>query len=59
MKRVIVLLILLAGCHADNRIRTRPTLDYKIPPAKQSEYRLYVMRRLWAEKMIRDYENSQ
>ena len=56
---ILLILILLSGCHTDNRIRTKPTLDYEIDPAKKAEYRLYVMRRLWTEKQLKDYKEKE
>ena len=59
MKRLLVLLILLTGCHTDNRIRVKPIPDFNISPAKQAEYRLYVTRALWAQKQLKDYEEKE
>lgn len=59
MKRLLIIIILLlTSCHTDNRIRIKPTLDYKIAPEKRAEYELYVIRTLWAQKQLRDYETN-
>ena len=60
MKRTLIIFILiLTGCHSDNRVRiSEPIPDFKISPAKQAEYRLYVTRALWAEKQLRDFNET-
>lgn len=59
MKKLIVaLLILAAGCHSDNRIRTKPVLDYKIDPAQKETYRLHFMREIWAETRLKADEKA-
>lgn len=59
MKRLLIIFVIfLAGCHSDNRIRIKPTLEYKIDPAKKEMLRLHVTREMWAQKQLRDYEDE-
>lgn len=55
---LLICIVFLSGCHTDNRIRVKPTLDYKIDPIKKAEYRLYVTRKLWAQDQLRRYETD-
>ncbi len=56
---IVLLVLFFAGCHSDNRARIKPTLDYKIAPAKKEMLRLHITRELWAQKQLRDYEKEQ
>ncbi len=63
MKTVMMLMCLLAvsllaGC-TDNRIRTKPTLDYKIPPARKAELQRHVTRIMYEQRVLRDFEERK
>jgi hypothetical protein len=61
MKKILVILILFCcvGCYNDNRVRIEPVFDYKISPAKQAEYRLYVMRKLYEGYYLNQAESKK
>ena len=57
MKRILLICIaFLVGCHADNRIRTKPALDARY---KNPELRLCMTREMWAQAQLRHYEEKE
>ena len=57
MKRLLLIcIVFLTGCHADNRIRTAPTLDDRY---KNPELRLCMTREMWAQTQLRHYEEKE
>jgi len=60
MKIVLLLLILLAGCHRRHYVHDETYFSrVSISEQKMKEYRLHVMRELWCQKQLRDYEEGQ
>jgi len=58
MKRIaiIIALIILTGCHTDNRVRINPPMEIKLSAEKKAELRIYVMRRLYEQAALREAE---
>ena len=58
MKRIaiIIALIILTGCHTDNRVRINPPMEIKLSAEKKAELRIYVMRRLYEQASLREAE---
>ena len=58
MKRIaiIISLIILTGCHTDNRVRINPPMEIKLSAEKKAELRIYVMRRLYEQAALREAE---
>ena len=58
MKRIaiIITLIILTGCHTDNRVRINPPMEIKLSAEKKAELRIYIMRRLYEQASLREAE---
>ena len=58
MKRIaiIIALIILTGCHTDNRVRINPPMEIKLTAERKAELRIYVMRRLYEQAALREAE---
>ena len=53
---ILILIILLSGCHADNRVRINPPMEIKLSAEKKAELRIYVMRYLYEQASLKEAE---
>ena len=52
----LILLAILTGCHTDNRVRINPPIEIKLSAEKKAELRIYVMRRLYEQAVLKEAE---
>ncbi len=56
MKWLLIIILLVAGCHSDNRVRIKPTVTHsEINP----ELRANIIWNIWAQEELRKHEISQ
>ena len=52
----LILTLLIAGCHTDNRVRIKPKIDLNLTAEKEVELRLYVLWELHAQAVLKESE---
>ena len=52
----LILTLLIAGCHTDNRVRIKPKIDLNLSAEQEAELRLYVLWSLHSQAVLKEAE---